>query len=872
MKRFILTFTIALFAIECLAQNLLTVEAPTVVTIDETFRIVFTANGKMSDFVWDGTSDFNVVWGPQKGSMSSTNIVNGKRTSTHQETVTYLVQPVKTGKFTIQGASASVNSEKCSTKNFTIEVVGEDAGQQQQQQQQQQNSSSKNAQSSQSQSAGSSGTVPNSDLFLKLTLSKTTAVKGEPITAVLKIYTRTDIAGFEEIHFPTFNGFWSKETVTVNNLEFNRENVGGQIYNSALLRKYMLIPQQTGTLTIDPAEMVCQIRISAGQGGSRSIFDDFFDNYQTIRKRISTGEIKVKVNDIPAGAPASFRGGVGNFKISTELSKSDIKSNEAVSLTVTVSGTGNVSMLEAPAVNFPPDFEVYDLKSTEKIASDGASGSKSFEFPFIPRSHGEFTIPSIEYSYYDITKGKYVTLSTGDLNIHIEKGADIDAGGVPMSGISRQGVRNLSDDIRYIHLGDGNFSRKGEFFAGSILFYILALLIAALFGASLWGLKFTETRRADVVGTKNRKANKMARTKLRVANDYLNKGLSSAYYEELHKALVGYVSDKLSIPSANLSKESVTSGLTERGVSQQSTSDFIELVNKCEFARYSPDTEQVKMQNEYDEALRIISQLESEVKKTGKTNKKNLIVTAILCLSAGSLAYGQDIDSLWQKGNEAFASEQWQSALDCYSTIENHNLQSDNLYYNIGNTYFKMGDNAHAILYFEKAIKLNPSNSDAKNNLSIANQFTLDKIEVVPEFFVTTWMYNLRNTLNPNGWAKLSLVLLFVSAVLLLLFKFAQSLNIRKTSFILSLVILVLSICSFIFSIMQKAQVNRTDSAIVTSPVSSVKSSPADGGNSIFVLHEGTKVRLLDNVGDWDKIEIADGRQGWVKTTTLENI
>jgi len=889
MKRFIISFAIILSALNCLAQNTLTVEAPNIVTPDETFRIVFTANGKMSNFEWGGTSDFDIVWGPQKGSMSSTNIVNGKRTSSHQETVTYLLQPKQAGKFTIQGATATVGGDNCSSRSFTIEVVADGAQQSAAQQQSQQSGGSKQ-QSNQSMQA--TGTVAGSDLFLKLTLSKTNAVKGEPISATLKIYTRTDIAGFEDIHFPTFNGFWSKETVTINNLEFQRENVNGTIYNSALLRKYMLIPQQSGTLTIDPAEMVCQVRVSAAQNPSRSVFDDFFDNYQTIRKRISTGEIKVKVSDIPAGAPATFKGGVGTFKISAELSKSDVKSNEAAALTFTVSGTGNISMLEAPDIDFPSDFEVYDIKSTEKIGNDGASGSKSFEFPFIPRSHGDYVIPSINYSYYDISKGKYVTLNTGNIPVHIEKGADVDAGGVPMAGITRHGVRNLSDDIRYIHLGDGDFKTKGKFLAGSVLFYILVALIIAAFFAANWWLKFTEARRADVVGTKNRKANKMARTKLRVAGDYLEKGLSSAYYEELHKALIGYVSDKLSIPAAALSRESIVEGLSHRGVSQQTISEFTAIVDKCEFARYSPDNEQVQMQNEYNESIRIISQLESEVKKPGKKKTAAVMIVALLCIGATAFAQeeqpiqeqpvqeeqpvqtqeAEGVAGLWQKGNEAFAEQQWQNALNFYKMIEGENLQSEDLYYNIGNSYFKMGDNAHAILYYEKALKLNPSNNDAQNNLAIANQFILDKIESVPEFFVITWIHTLVNSFSADNWAGISLIFLAVAAALLLLYRFGINLRLRKVSFVISVIVLVFSISAFIISISQKHHINANDSAIIVSPVSSVKSSPSEAGNAIFVLHEGTKVNILDEVGEWQKISIADGRQGWINKSTSEEI
>ena len=877
MKRRILTLMLLLSALTGAAQTL-KVEGPGVVAADETFRIVFTADGRMSDFEWPGTDDFDVVWGPQKGSMSSTSIVNGKRNSTHQETVTYLLQPRKTGTFTLPGATASVDKNSVSSSTLKIEVVA--AGGQTQTQPQGNSGGSQSGQQTQPERRENNdpavtGTVSNQDIFLRLTLNKTNVVKGEPITATLKLYTRTDIAGFEDIKFPTFNGFWSKETVTVNNLEFNRENVNGTIYNAALVRQYALIPQQSGTLTIDPAEMVCQLRVRTSSGSPLSIFDDFFDQYQTIRKRISTPSIQVKVRDLPAGAPASFAGGVGDFKVSAKMSKEGIKSNEAASLIVTISGNGNLSMLEAPKVDFPPDFEVYDLKSTDKTSASGTSGSKTFEFPFIPRSHGDFVIPSIEYTYYDNAHGKYVTTSTGDIPVSVEKGEEIAGGGVAVAGSNRQSVRSLSEDIRYIALGDGHLRKKDRFFAGSPLFYalMLAIFLAVFIVDRL--LRFSRARRADVAGSKNRRANRMARARLKSAESYLKQGLGGAYYEELHKALTGYVSDKLMIPAADLSKDSISEKLRERGVRDESIAALTGLIDQCEFARYAPESEQRQMENEYNEALNVISDIESQLKNPKAASGKKVAGATLLVLLlslALPAAAQEDVSSLWEKAGEAFAAGQWQNALNCYQMIEGEGLVSDDLYYNIGNTFLKLQDNAHAILYYERALKLNPSHADAAHNLEIVRQMTLDKIDEVPDFILVSWFHNLRQGLSANAWAWITLGLLLLAGILLTVFRSGAPRSLRKVSFILSCIVLVLAIFTFIFSLQQKRAVTRQDSAIVTAPVCSVKSSPAEGGKTVFVLHEGTKVRLLDDVGDWARIEIADGRQGWAQGSTFEII
>ena len=884
MTKRLLTLLLLLSTLSGAAQTL-KMEGPRVVALDETFRIVFTADARMSDFDWPGTSDFDVVWGPTKGSSSSVSIVNGKRTSTHQETITYLLQPKQTGTFSLPAATASVDKKDVSSNTLQIEVVagqpqaqqqGSGNAQQGQQGQQGQPGQPSQGNGSQGNDPAVTGTVSNQDIFLRLTLNKTNVVKGEPITATLKIYTRADISGFEDIKFPTFNGFWSKETVTVNNLEFNRENVNGTIYNSALLRQYMLIPQQSGTLTIDQAEMVCQVRIRTSGGSPLSIFDDFFDQYQTIRKRISTPAIQVKVRELPAGAPASFSGGVGNYKISAKLSKDGIKSNEAASLVVTVSGNGNLTMIEAPKVAFPPDFEVYDIKSTDKTSASGTSGSKTFEYPFIPRSHGDFVIPAIELSYYDNALGKYVTTSTGDIPVKIEKGEEITGGGVVVPGTNRQGVRNLTEDIRYIALGDGNLRKKGAFFAGSPLFFALVAVLILLFLLVDYLLRRRRVRRADVAGSKNRRANRLARARLKSAEAYLKQGLSGAYYEELHKALLGYVSDKLMIPAADLSKDTIREKLLERGVRDESVSALTDLIDKCEFARYSPDSGQAQMENEYNDAVQAISAIEGQLKNPAKfaAGKKaaGAVLLALLLSLAMPATAQNSIDSLWSRAGQAFAVEQWQNALNYYQMIEAENFGSADLYYNIGNTFFKLDDKAHAILYFERALKLDPAHADAANNLAILRQTTLDKIDDVPDFILVSWFRKVRQSLSADAWAWITLALLLVVGLLLTAFRNAASLPVRKLSFILACVVFVLMVFTFIFSLQQKHAVTRQDSAIVTAPVCSVKSSPAEGGNTVFVLHEGTKIRLLDNVGDWSRIEIADGRQGWCLAKTYEAI
>ena len=858
------------------AQNVIRVEAPDVVAVNEQFNVTFIIEGEKSpsDFQWSSGDDFQLVWGPQKGSSSSIQIINGKRSSSHQTTFTYILIPKATGTFQLPAATALLSGDRISSTQASIQVVSDGASSSQ--------SSGKNGGKSsgggQTSSTGS-GEISSNDLFMRLSLSRTEVVIGEPITATLKIYQRANVVGFENAKFPTFNGFWSQETYVPNNIEFKRESLDDKIYNTAVLRTYVLIPQQSGTITIDPAELVCLVNIRTAPSTSNSLFDSFFqDEYRTIRKRVTTPAVKVKVNPLPAGQPASFGGGVGNFGISARLTTDNLKTHDAASLIITVSGRGNVALLEEPKVNFPPDFEVYDTKTTENTdkSNGGTSGSKSFEYPFIPRSHGDFTIDPVEYSYYDVNAGKYVTLRTEPLHVKVAKGKGGNSTPVTTvnSGVERKDVKSLADDIRFIFTGKPGLSGSGSFFVGSVFFWILLALM--ILGATSVYLAFRKVAamRADVAGTKNRRATKMAQKRLKLAGEYLDKNLYTAFYEELHKALIGFVSDKLNMDMSEISKDNIASALTEGGVSEEQTKAFTDLLDACEFARYSPDGGNEAMRSHYDAALKVISSIDSGLKTGGKSLRKVVtVVTLLLSLGASMNIQAKDLDSLWTAGVQAYTDGKFSDASAAWTSIEESGQKSAKLYYNLGNAWFKQGNYPKAILNYERALRLDPSYSDARYNLEFTSNFVQDKIEPVPEFILKSVARKVCYVMGSNAWAVIFLVLLAAALVMGLLFLLGSSVGKRRAGFYCGIVLLLLSAGTLSFSIWQKSDSVKTDTAIVMSPVSSVKSSPSSGSSKdLFVIHEGTKVTILDEVGSWKNIALADGRQGWIPASDIEII
>ena len=860
MKKIFLTVLSLVAAAVAFAQTEIKVEAPNVVAADEQFNVTFIIEGEdsPSDFAWTSGEEFQIQWGPQQGKSTSIQIVNGKRSKTVQSTYTYVLRPVRTGRFSIPAATAKVKGRQISSQTKTIEVASAGAASAQRPQ---------TGQQPQRQSAG----VSDSDIFMTLTLDRTKVVVGEPITATLKLYQRVNIAGFENVSFPTFNGFWSQETEAPTNIEFNREVYDGQIYNAALLRKFTLIPQQQGQVTINPAEMTCLVNIRVSSGGT-SIFDGFFDDYRTVRKKVSTRPVTVTVSPLPAGAPASFAGGVGEFRISAKVSKDTLKTHEAASLLVTVSGRGNVSLLEAPKVNFPPDMEVYDTKVSDRIDKTGLSGSRTYEFPFIPRSYGDFVIEPVKYSYYDVNQKKYVTLETAPISLVVLKGNETEHAGVIVSGPVQKDVKNLASDIRFINVKDSTLVPQGSFFVGTALFWVL-LVALFLVASVLWAaLRHLAARRADVAGTRNRKATKMALKRLHLANTFLKQNLYTAFYEELHKALLGFISDKLNIPASELSRDRISEALTEGGVDAAHAETFIGILDACEFARYAPSAGNDAMAAHYNSALEVISSIDSNMKSRKTLPKTAMLLVALLLLPFGNLTMAQDayVDSLWNSANQAYVEGRWGDAVTDYELISGMGLESAALYCNTGDAYFKEGNVPMAILFYERALKLDPSYSDARYNLELMNSMIQDRIDPVPDFILKVWAKDICYIMDSDAWAACFLVLLALTLGLVLLFLLAPTAAGRRTGFFTGIVTLLLAVASLSFSFWQKNDYMSADEAIVMRPVTSAKSSPsAEASKDLFILHEGTKVTILDSVGSWNNIELADGRQGWIPSADI---
>ena len=602
MKRIILLIWTLLSLVQANAQGQFTVEAPNVVATGERFRLVFTAtNLEPETFNAPEMENFMVLAGPTTSTMNRLEYINGRRTQSRSVSYTYILEAGTTGKFTIGEASVVADKVTYRTQPVTIEVI---------------QGSSSPAGTVREQDPVTGTEISDQDVFLRLDVSKRSVVKGEPLTATLKLFTRVNVSGAEDIRFPTFNGFWSQEVYAPQQIDWQRENVNGEIYQVATLRRYVLLPQQSGSIKIDPSEIVCVIQVRNTRRG-QSLLDEFFDSYQTVRKRVLAPAVTVNVSELPAGAPGTFKGAVGKFSISAGIGKESVKAHDAVSVFITITGEGNINLLEAPRVTFPLDFEVYDAKITDNSRSTGGtfSGSKTFEYPVIPRSHGDFTIDPVEFSYYDINSKRYITIRSEPLQLKVERSTDLTAPGASYTpGTHRRVVESLGRDIRYIRTAVPAWRSKGKYLTGSYLYFVVLILILAVTWIVYVVLNKRREHMSDVIRVRNSKANKIARIRLKTAGVLLKQQLFEAYYEELHRALWGYIADKLGLSQADCSRERITEMLRERNVETDLIQNYTDLIESCEYARYAPDPGQMEKERIFDMAVKAISKMEQALK------------------------------------------------------------------------------------------------------------------------------------------------------------------------------------------------------------------------------------------------------------------
>lgn len=598
------------------AKNGVTFEAyaPETVAVGDQFRLAYTVTTqKIKEFrASPGIPGLDVLMGPSRSQQSSTQIVNGNMTSTSSVTFTYILQATKEGTYSIPAASVNADGEQLISNSVKITVIPADKAAQ--------NSSSGNSgqrssQQQQSASPSSSGTsVSSEDFFVTATASRTKVVEQEAFLLTYKIYSLVDMQ-LENLKLPDFKGFHSQEVERPKNTTWKLEHYKGRNYKTAVYLQYVLFPQQAGELTIDPARFDAVILKPVRVDDPFEAFFNGGSNYVEIRKTVNTPKLTIKVDPLPTGKPSGFSGGVGTFNISSSINSTEVKTNDAITVKLVISGTGNLRLVSTPEVEFPSDFEVYDPKVDfqTRLTQEGVTGNKVIEYLAIPRHAGTFNIPSVAFSYYDTKAKAYKTLKTEAYTVNVQKGEG-NAEQVISNFTNKEDLKVLGEDIRFIKLNDVKLHPKGEFFFSSVTYWMWYIIPALIFIIFFVMHRKQAIENRNVAKARTKKANKVAVKRLKAAGKLLANNQKNEFYDEVLRALWGYISDKLNIPVSQLSKDNIEEKLTNYGVDQQLIGEFISALNECEFAKFAPGEDNLAMDKVYAAALDVISKMENSIK------------------------------------------------------------------------------------------------------------------------------------------------------------------------------------------------------------------------------------------------------------------
>ena len=843
------------------AQHI-SVSAPSHVAAGENFRVAYTINtSDVEEFRMGGVQDgLEVIAGPYTSSQSSYQMINGHTSSSSSVTITYTLYAAKNGSFTIGASHALVGGKRLSSRPVKIQVSGHA--------QRTNGAPNMHGQDSYDQprmrSAGSA--ISGSDLFIKVSASKKRVHEQEPILLTYKVYTQVDLTQLEG-KMPDLKGFHTQEVPLPQQKTFHTETVNGRPYKCVTWSQYVMYPQMTGRLEIPSITFK---GIVVQQNRNVDPMEAFFNGgsgYVEVKKDIKAPGITLQVDPLPQ-RPANFSGGVGKFNISASLDKKEVKAGEPITLRVVVGGIGNLKLLKQPVVNFPKDFDKYDAKVTDKtrLTANGVEGNMVYDFLAVPRNQGSYTIPSVELTYYDTSKNAYKTIKTQPFKVEVEKGDGTSA--------ESEDFASQDKDIHTIKLGKVEQHKANEMFFGSFGYWISLLMPLIAFVVLLIVFRRRAIENADIVKKRSNRAGKIATKRLRLANKLMLQGKQGEFYDEVMRALWGYMSYKLNMPAEKLNRDNIRETLGRHFVDDATIEKFTTALDECEFERYAPGDAAGNMNRTFESAMTAIMDIENAINEARKNQKKHpagysfvWLLLAMICFGSTSAkaVTKNNADTEYQKGN-------YQQAIRDYEEILK-NGESAEIYFNLGNAYYRTDNITKAVLNYERARLLSPGDDDINFNLQFARSKTIDKITPQSEMFFVTWYKSLVNFTSVDNWAKTGILCIVMALLLVLLYLFGPQLMLRKIGFFGGLAFFVIFLLSNLFAFQQKQALDNRTGAIIISPSVNIKKTPAKNSADQFVLHEGTRVDIIDKgMTDWRCIRVGDGREGWIETKAIEEI
>ncbi len=824
-----------------LAQKI-TVQGPTRVAVGEQFQLRYVVNTTdVKNFRIGNVPDaFEVLMGPSTSTQQSFSFVNGHTSQQSSVTYTYVLMANKNGTYIIPSAKATVAGNNAVSSAIKITVSG----------QAQQGGGQHQQQSRRVDRAGAR--ISGNDLFLRVTANKQKVYEQEPILLTYKVYTQVELTALEG-KMPDLKGFHTQEIPLPQQKTFHQESVNGRVYNCVTWSQYVMFPQMSGKLTIPSLTFN---GIVMQQNPNVDPFEAFFNGgsgYIEVKKSISAPSVDIEVLPLPA-KPADFSGGVGHFSITSSLDKKEVKAGEPVNVRFVVSGVGNMKLLKQPELAVPKDFEKYDAKITDKtkLTTDGVTGSMIYDILIVPRNKGSYTLPATKFVYFDTQTHQYKTLTMQPLKIEVEQG----------SGNGNVNVNYNDNDIHDLMLGENQKQNISDTFFGTSTHLGIIAGIVAAFIALCVVFRKRAMAISDVVAMRGKKANKVAMKRLRKAHKLMMKNEPADFYDEVLRALWNYVSDKLTMPVEQLSKENITEKMQQKDIQQDTITSFIEAIDECEYARYAPGDRMGNMQKTYGKAVEAITKIADRI------GIILLIIIFNFQFSIINLAHAQTKPH----ADAAYRAGEYQKAVQLYEKSLKEGISAET-YYNMGNAYYRMAEYPQAMVSYLHAQKLKPSDKDIQHNIDITTNKTIDRIPVDTDVLFVQWYKSLVFSATINTWTWISIVSLALALLIFLAYLFMDSIVVRKAAFYLSMLLVAIFLFSMLFAFQQERFLHSCDQGVVISEMVTVKSSPTKKASDSFVIHEGTAVQITDDdISQWLGIKLSDGRQGWIPTSTIEII
>lgn len=856
MKRYIFLLQLIFAGVMFANAQTFVANAPANVSVGENFRLTYTVSTRNASDFHIGTvpEQLEVITGPYVSEQSSYQMANGHTSSSSSKTYTFILCASKNGTYTISPASITANGKRMTSKPVRVKVSGSAQA-------------SSGAPRMHDDASGQprlreAGTpISGKDLFIKVSANKRRVHEQEPVLLTYKVYTLVDLTQLEG-KMPDLTGFHTQEIPLPQQKSFHVERINGRPYRCVTWSQYVMYPQMTGKLEIPSITFNGTV---IQQNRNVDPFEAFFNGgsgYIEVKRAIKAPGLTIQVDPLPQ-RPANFSGGVGKFNISAQINKSEVKANDPITIRVVVGGVGNLKLIKQPVVNFPKDFDKYDAKVTDKtkLTQNGVEGNMIYDFLAVPRNQGRYVIPAIEFVYYDVEANAYKTIKTQSFTLDVAKGDGNVNSSVDYSELKDKDIHPIKD-------GEYKVQDIKNIFYGSAAYWVVLSILFLVFVGVLIIFRKRAIDNADVTRLKIKKANRVATKRLRYANKLMLNNEHDKFYDEVLRTLWGYVGDKLNMPVEQLSKDNISEKLAQRSVDGDTIDMFMRAVDECEFNRYAPGDTKGNMNQTFEAAMTAIIKIEdvlSGMKRKGvRMHLLVLVIAFAVPLSAGAITK-KNADDEYKKGNYQQAIKDYEELLKKGPSVE--------LYYNLGNAYYRTDNMTRAVLNYERALLLSPGDDDIRFNLQMARSKTIDKIAPKSEMFFVTWYKTLVNFTSVDGWARSAIVCLSLALVLALCYLFGGKPQVRKIGFFGAVVFIAVFILSNVFAYEQKQILTKRTGAVVTAPSAPLKKTPVASSEHDAIIHEGSRVEIIDDtMKDWKQVELEDGREGWILSSQMERI